>query len=106
MATPCKEPLMRSSLPASHPWETVAADLFELNSTSYFTGFSRFLEVVKLTSTTSVAIIQALKAIFSIHGISSVLRSDNGPQYVSTEMKQFACQVYSFMQITSSLKYP
>ena len=34
MATPRKEPLMSSSLPA-HPWETVAADLFELKGTSY-----------------------------------------------------------------------
>ena len=107
MATPRKEPLMSSSLPA-HPWETVAADLFELKGTSYLLVvdyFSRFPEVVKLTSTTSVAIIRALKAIFSLHSIPSVLRSDYGPQFVSTEMKQFA-ESYSFMQITSSPKYP
>jgi len=37
MATPHKEPLMNSCLPA-HPWETVAADLFELNGISLFIG--------------------------------------------------------------------
>ena len=50
-------------LPA-HPWETIAADLFKLNGTSYLlvvNYFSRFSEVVKLTTTTSIAIIQALK---------------------------------------------
>ena len=74
MATPRKEPLMSSSLPA-RPWETVAADLFELNGTSYLLVvdyFSRFPEVVKLTSTTSVAIIRALKAIFSLDGIYTI----------------------------------
>jgi len=107
MATPCKEPLINSCLPA-HPWETVAADLFKLNGTSYLLVsdyFSRFSEVVKLNSTNSMAIPLALKTIFSLHGIPSVLRSDNGPQFVSTEMKQFA-ESYSFMQITSSPKYP
>ena len=66
IAIPRKEPLMTSSLPV-HPWETVAADLFEPNGTSYLLVvdyFSRFPEVVKLTSTTFVAYIPTIKGHF------------------------------------------
>ena len=45
--------------------------------------FSRYPEVVKLTSTTSATIISVLKNIFARHGIPEVLGSDNGPQYAS-----------------------
>jgi len=64
MATPRREPPISSSLPA-HSWEKVAADLFKLKDISYSLVvyyFSRLPEVVKLTGTTSIAIIQALKA--------------------------------------------
>ena len=46
-----------------------------------------------------------MKAIFSRHGISSTLVSDNGPQYVSQEMKKFAAD-YGFCHITSNPHYP
>ena len=63
--------------------------------------FSRYPEVVKLTSTTSAAIITALKAILSRHGIPEVIRSDNGPQYASQEFSAFS-DSYGFCLITSS----
>ena len=62
---PPVQPLLQSELP-SHPWERVAADLFQLNNTVYLLVvdyFSRFMEVQKLTSTTSSSVISALKAI-------------------------------------------
>ena len=52
--------------------------------------FSRFPEVVKLVSTTSSSVITILKAIFSRHGLPEVVRSDNGPQFASTEFTKFA----------------
>ena len=78
MLTPPREPLITSPLP-SHPWEKVASDLFHLNNSSYLIVvdyFSRYPEVVQLTSTTSRSVIKALQAIFSRHGVPSVFMSD------------------------------
>ena len=59
----------------------------------------------KLTSTTSSSIITHLKAIFARFGIPVILVTDNGPQFDSLEMKQFA-QVYEFQHTTTSPYYP
>ena len=61
--------------------------------------------MVKLTSTTSLNIIEALKDIFARHGIPETVVSDNGPQYSLLEFSQFS-QKYNFQPITSSLDYP
>ena len=63
--------------------------------------FLRYPEVIKLTSTTSSAIISVLKSIFSRHGIPETVRSDNGPQYSSDLFAKFA-NTYDFKHITSS----
>ena len=99
--------MMGSPLP-SHPWEKVASDLFELNGKVYLlvvNYFSHYMEIQTFTTTTSVSIIHVLKAIFARHGTPSVLVSDNGPQYSSTEMQEFA-ERYNFQHITSSPHYP
>ena len=64
--------------------------------------FSRFVEVVKLKTTTSASIIEVLKPIFARFGIPETLMSDNGPQYSSQEFANFA-KTYDFCHITSSL---
>ena len=102
-----REPLLTTPLP-NHPWERVAADLFQLNGSTYLLVvdyFSRYPEVIQLTSTTSKSVISSLKSIFSRHGIPSVLMSDNGPQFDSSDMKEFA-NTYGFNHITSSPHYP
>ena len=101
------EPLLQSELP-SHPWERVAADLFQLGKDIYLLVvdyYSRYMEVQKLKSTTSASVIVALQAIFSRHGIPSEFMSDNGPQFDSQEMKVFAAK-YNFTHTTSSPHYP
>ena len=101
------EPLKPSPLP-DYPWQIAGSDLFELKGEQYLLVvdyYSRYPEVVKLKTTTSSAIIGALKAVFSRHGLPEVLRSDNGPQYSSREFEEFA-KSYSFHHVTSSPRYP
>ena len=98
---------MSSPLP-NHPWEKLATDLFELNGSTYIVlvdYYSRFVEVQKLTSTTSANVIAFLKPMFCRYGIPATLVSDNGPQFSSAEMKQFA-EAYGFHHITTSPYYP
>ena len=104
---PGRQPLLQSTLP-DYPFERVASDLFEINGVTYLLlvdYFSRYIEVNKLTSTTSASVVTALKAAFSRYGIPSTMVSDNGPQYASHEMKQFA-ESYGFTHVTSSPHYP
>ena len=85
----------------------MASDLFEHKKSTYLLVvdyFSRFVEIEKLTSTTSSSVITHLKAIFSRHGIPATLITDNGPQYSSAEMEQFS-STYGFQHITSSPHY-
>jgi len=46
-----------------------------------------------------------MKSIFSRHGIPQTVISDNGPQYDSSDMKQFSSS-YEFKHVTSSSYYP
>ena len=106
-ASPAKEPLMATPLP-EYPWQKVGTDLFELKGAHYLLivdYFSRYPEVTKLVSTTSSAVISALKAAFSRHGIPEVVRSDNGPQYSSHDFAKFA-ETYGFKHLTSSPVFP
>ena len=64
--------------------------------------FSRFPELAKLTTTTSASVIAALKNMFLWNGIPEVLISDNGPQFIASEMKAFASS-YRFEHITVAL---
>ena len=102
-----REPLLSTPLP-KHPWERVAADLFQFNGSTYLLVvdyFSRYPQVIKLNSTTSKTVISTLKCIFSHHGVPSVPMSDNGPQFDSSYMKDFA-NTYGFEHVTSSPHYP
>ena len=106
-ASMSKEPMIPTPLP-QHPWERVGTDLFELNEKHYIVVpdyYSRYPEVIRLTSTTSASIITAMKSVFSRHGIPHTVVSDNGPQYVSAEMKKFS-NLYGFNHVTTSLHYP
>ena len=91
-------------------WQKAATDLFHLNCSNYLIivdHFSRYPEVTKLQSTTSQTIINSLKSTstFARHGIPEILRSNNGPQFTSTEFKDFVKE-YQFTHTTSSPYYP
>ena len=70
---------------------------------SYY--FSNFVEVTRLSSSISFAVIKAMKEIFAGFGIPDELVSDNGPQFASSEFKKFA-DSWSFRHTTSSPGYP
>ena len=46
-----------------------------------------------------------MKSVFSRHGIPDTVVSDNGPQYDSKEIKEFA-SLYGFNHVTTSPYYP
>ena len=102
-----KEPLMPTVLP-DFPWQVVGSDLFELKGIHYLLivdYYSRYPEVVKLSSTTSTAVIAAMKSTFARHGLPEVLRTDNGPQYSSAEMTDFLSS-HNITHTTSSPHFP
>ena len=102
-----KEPLLPSPL-RDYPWQKIATDLFQHENNNYLIAvdyFSRYPEVISLSSTTSSNIIRTLKSIFARHGIPTTVVSDNGPQYSSQEFKEFT-RDYNFTHITSSPHFP
>ena len=76
-----KKPLMNSEIP-EYPWEHMGTDLLFWEGRNYLvtTDYcSRYIELDKLGSTSSGAIITKLKSQFARHGIPGILTSDNAP---------------------------
>ena len=96
-STPREEPMIPTPLP-DYPWQRVGTDLFYHKGTNYFLVvdyFSRYPEILKFTSTASHGVIQALKTVFSQHGVPETVQSDYGPQYASQEFSEFV-KAYNF----------
>ena len=64
-----------------------------------------FVQKMPSAGATSAAVISKMKEIFATHGVPDILRSDNGPQYVSDAFTEFA-EEWGFQHITSSPHYP
>ena len=82
----------------------VGCDLFDFESKKYVLlvdYYSKYIDVEEISQETTTAVVDALKRVFSGHGIPSILRSDNGPQFTSREFKQF-CESYGIQHETSS----
>lgn len=52
-------------------------------------AYSKWIDVVMMTSTTSESTINALRYLFSSYGLPVEIVSDNGPQFVSEEFETF-----------------
>jgi transposase InsO family protein len=88
----CKEPLLSRDSPAL-PWSKVGVDLFIYENRNYVITvdyFSNFFEVDYLTSNTTTAVVKKLKEQFSRHGIPETVFTDNGPQFVCKEFREFS----------------
>ena len=101
-----RETLQQHEIP-SQPCTKIGADLFELQGKHYLLVadyYSRFSAIRRLSGLTTQSVIGQLKSIFSEYGIPMTVLSDNGPQFASTEFKEFSRQ-YRFSHITSSPLY-
>ena len=99
--------MIPSTLP-SRPWEKIATNLFGLKGIIYLLlvdYYSKFVEVVKLSATTTKSVISAMMPIFASYGIPDVIVSDNGPQYLSQTFGEFVKNV-NFKHVTSSPHHP
>ncbi|XP_044166476.1 uncharacterized protein K02A2.6-like [Acropora millepora] len=105
---PNRESMVSSAVP-ERPWQVLGTDLFSLNGRPYLLVvdyFSRFIEIsILLASQRASETIRALKSTFARHGIPDISRSDNGPQFVSTEFDELSND-YLFTHVTSSQKLP
>lgn len=103
-----KEPLWVEESEPLAPWSKVGIDLFTLNEKNdvlVLDYYSHYPEIALLRDTTASQVILQIKSILARHGIPSVVRSDNGPQFNCAEFRLFA-QQYGFKHVTSSPNYP
>ena len=101
-----RETLQQHEIPAQ-PWTKIGADLFEQQGKHYLLVadyYRRFPVIRRQSGLTTQSVIGQLKLVFSEYGIPMTIMSDNGPQFASTEFKEFSRQ-YRFSHITSSPHY-
>ncbi|XP_014678152.1 PREDICTED: uncharacterized protein K02A2.6-like [Priapulus caudatus] len=80
---------------ASRVWQRVHIDFAEKGGVSYLVlvdANSKWIEVEQMRSTTTERTIEVLRAWFARFGLPEELCSDNGPQFISAEFKQFLSQ--------------
>ena len=101
------EPMIASET-VLRPWQKVGTDMFVYKKATYLLVVdyaSSYVEIAKLSATTSPDVILHLRSIFARHGIPETVVSDNGPQYASYEFARFASEE-GFIHVTSSPCYP
>lgn len=101
-----KETMISHDIP-NRAWSKIGTDCFHFNGEKYLLVidyYSKFIEVIKLSTLTSEEVINNLKTIFSRHGIPDIVMSDNGPEYSSSVFKSFASE-WCFKHVTSSPRY-
>lgn len=102
-----KEPIIIKEIP-EHPFQIVASDLFTFNGKNYLLlvdSFSGWYDFKKLKQTTSTEVILHLKNWFALFGIPTIMETDNGPQYTSSEFSKFVA-MWQIEHKTSSPGYP
>jgi len=102
-----KEPLKCHEIP-TRPWQSISADLFELNGTQYLITtdrYSNFFELDILRSMTARVVINKLKPHLARYGLPDRLTTDNGPQFDCAVFQKFAAE-YQFEHIKTSPRYP
>ena len=92
--SPPKAPLHPWKWPVK-PWERIHIDFFQKDKSTFLIvvdAYSKWLEVIPMTSTTSLKTIEVLRSLFARYGLPEEVVSDNGPQLASEEFSQFMKQ--------------
>jgi hypothetical protein len=90
------------------PWQKLGADLFMWQDKNYLLitdYYSSYPEMCTLKGTGSKPVIDFMKATFARHGVPDEVFTDNGPQFSSSEFKQFS-EEWDFKHNTSSPYFP
>jgi hypothetical protein len=98
-----QEPMMSLPIPTL-PWQLVSQDILKCRGKYYLVTvchFSDWIEVDQVEDTLSTTIIAKTRVHFSRFGIPNQFHTDNGPQYISREYRDFVEQ-YGFRHTTSS----
>lgn len=87
------EPLRPTALPHG-PWQDFATDLLGPLPTGHsilivINYYSRYYECKILQSTTTDKVSDSLENIFSRHGLPITIRSEFGPQFMSSQFQTF-----------------
>ena len=101
------EPMIYTPLPG-RPWEKLGTDMFYWKGQNYLLVidyYSRYIEIAKLTSTTSSDVISHLKSIMSRHGVCDTLVSDGAGQFTSEMFEQFM-RDFGIKHVLSSPHWP
>ena len=105
---PVKVPVNPWTFP-TQPWSRIHVDFVgPVPGATYLVvadAYSKFPEIVKMTSTTATATINALRDIFSRYGLPEIMVSDNGPQFIASEFQHF-CRNNGIMHRTSAAYKP
>ena len=99
-------PLQQHQVP-DYPYQIEGSDLFELDRQVYLLSvdyYSKWVFVEALQETRSIDVIRVLERQFVDFGVPERLVTDNGPQYGSSEFREFAKRM-NFEHATSSPNY-
>ncbi|XP_060562943.1 uncharacterized protein K02A2.6-like [Ruditapes philippinarum] len=102
-----REPMISTPFPR-RSWSRLGSDLFHWRGHTYLLVvdyFSRYIELSRLTSTSSMAVVEHFKSILSRHGLCDTIVSYGGLQNTSDVFRQF-CLKYGIEHVTSSPRYP
>ena len=103
-----REPLMNDTAP-TRPFEDVSADLFSVSKKTFLCYADRFSGWSTLghysSDTTTQATIRLFRRMFQDLGVPVRLRTDGGPQFSSSEFRNFM-QEWGVEHIMSSPHYP
>ncbi|XP_054832355.1 uncharacterized protein K02A2.6-like [Eublepharis macularius] len=113
---PCQETRPAPAQAPVHPWESARApwSRLHIDFAGPFQGqtflivvdsYSKWLEVVPVSTMTTAVVIRALRQLFATHGLADTVVSDNGTQFTSAEFRQFLAN-NGIRQVTSAPFHP